>query len=402
MKSYDSNQKEIIMNNKPLEGIKVLDLGQGVAAPYCGLLLAQYGAEVIKVEPILGDWMRGLGKNWGGQTAYSIAYNIGKKGIAVDLKKAEGLKLILKIAKTCDVILENFRPGVVDRLGVGFEAIKALNPKILYVSVSGFGQNGPHSGRPGSDGVLQAFSGLVSINKDKDGFPHRVGTTIIDAITGLCSFQATSMALFGGVTEAKLLDISLLQSAGVLLMPNIADFHLSGGPPLALNPPAGTYRTSDGWIGVSIVKEKNFSDLCKLIGCEEVLLDVRFKTVENRAKNLNEITNLIQEKLIHQTTEKWALMFQQAGLLANAVNHFGDWLNDTHVKETGAYDLMDQPGVGDVPISRLPGGLKLQGVAPNIGTNTKNVMLDYGYSIDEIKQLNSDQVVFVPEFSENE
>ena len=125
---------------KPLQGIRVLDLGQGVAAPYCGLLMAQYGAEVIKVEPLNGDWMRGLGKNWNGQTAYSISYNLGKKGIAVDLKKEKGINLILKIAKTCDVVLENFRPGVVDRLGIGFNNIKALNDKVLYVSVSGFGQ----------------------------------------------------------------------------------------------------------------------------------------------------------------------------------------------------------------------------------------------------------------------
>ena len=147
---------------KPLQGIKVLDLGQGVAAPYCGLLMAQYGAEVIKVEPLNGDWMRGLGKNWKGQTAYSVTYNLGKKGIAVDLKKQEGINLILKIAETCDVVLENFRPGVVDRLGIGFSDIKALNDKVLYVSVSGFGQTGPYNQRPGSDGVLQAFSGSYS------------------------------------------------------------------------------------------------------------------------------------------------------------------------------------------------------------------------------------------------
>ena len=128
------------MNKKPLSGIKVLDIGQGVAAPYCGLLLAQYGAEVIKVEPINGDWARGLGAPKGDQTAYSIYYNLGKKGIAVDLKTKEGLDIILKIASNSDVVLENFRPGVVDRLGIGFKDIKALNSKVLYASVSGFGQ----------------------------------------------------------------------------------------------------------------------------------------------------------------------------------------------------------------------------------------------------------------------
>ena len=148
------------MNKKPLYGIKVLDLGQGVAAPYCGLLLAQYGAEVIKVEPINGDWARGLGAPKGDQTAYSIYYNLGKKGIAIDLKTKEGLDVILKLASNSDVVLENFRPGVVDRLGIGFEDVRALNSKVLYASVSGFGQTGPYSDRPGSDTVLQAFRDL--------------------------------------------------------------------------------------------------------------------------------------------------------------------------------------------------------------------------------------------------
>jgi crotonobetainyl-CoA:carnitine CoA-transferase CaiB-like acyl-CoA transferase len=384
---------------KPLQGIKVLDLGQGVAAPYCGLLMAQYGAEVIKVEPLNGDWMRGLGKNWKGQTAYSVTYNLGKKGIAVDLKKQEGINLILKIAETCDVVLENFRPGVVDRLGIGFSDIKAINDKVLYVSVSGFGQTGPYNERPGSDGVLQAFSGLVSINKDNKGFPHRVGTTVVDALTGLCTFQATSMALFGGITEAKFLDISLLQSAAVLLMPNIADFSLNQGPALALNPPAGTYKTKDGWFGVSIVKEQNFADLCRLIGVEEAISDERFKTSEKRAENITQITEIIQSKLKNKTSEYWDRAFKEAGLLANPVNDFGDWLDDEHVKAIEGYGIVEQPEVGKVPIARLPGGLKMDGIAPNIGSNTKDVMLEYGYSLDQVEQLNREKVVFAPELS---
>ena len=286
-------------------------------------------------------------------------------------------------------------------LGIGFEAIKGVNEKILYVSVSGFGQSGPYKNRPGSDTVLQAFSGLISINKGNDGSPHRVGTTIVDALTGLCTFQATSMALFGGVKEAQFLDISLLQSAGVLLMPNIADFDLSKGPAIALNPPAGTYKTKDGWFAVAIVKEQNFVDLCKLIGVEEVATDTRFNSSERRAKHLNDIMDIIQDKLKDKTTNYWESAFKEAGLLANPVNDFGHWLNDEHVKEIKGYDIKQQPEVGEIPITRLPGGHKLEGVAPNIGTDTKSVMLDYGYSSDEIIQLNKEKVIFVPEVSKD-
>ncbi len=385
------------MNPRPLSGIKVLDLGQGVAAPYCGLLLAQYGATVIKVEPILGDWMRGLGESWDQQTAYSIYYNLGKKGIAIDLKDAEGLEIVLQIATDCDVVLENFRPGVVDRLGIGFQKIKALNPKVLYASVSGFGQTGQNANRPGSDTVIQAFSGLISVNKDKDGMPQRVGTTIVDAITGLCTFQAVSMALFGGVDEAQFLDLSLLQSAGALLAPNILDFYLNKGPAIALNAPAGTYRTSDGWIAVTLVKEENFEALCHVIERPQLINDKRFSNFKLRATNLGAIRDLIQQCLQLKTTENWVKLFNDSGILASPINSFGDWLEDVHVKKTEAYSNILQPEVGDIPITRLPGGLELEGVAPGVGSDTREILMELGYSDSEIKRLSSRGIVLVPE-----
>jgi crotonobetainyl-CoA:carnitine CoA-transferase CaiB-like acyl-CoA transferase len=381
------------MTDKPLAGIRVLDLGQGVAAPYCGLLLAQYGAEVVKVEPLKGDWMRGLGETRGDQTAYSITYNWGKRGIALDLKDPRGLEIVRKIAARCDVVLENFRPGVVDRLGIGFEAVKALNAKILYVSVSGFGQTGPYVKRPGSDTVLQAFSGLVSINKDMEGRPHKVGTTMVDALTGICAFQAVSMALFGGVNEARLLDVSLLQSVALLLTPNIADYHLSGGPVPPLNAPAGTYQTTDGWIAVSLVKEENFKQLAEVVGLPGLPDDRRFASFRDRAANLPALVEILQERFSTATTSVWAERCAEAGILANQVNDCGDWLGDPQVKATQGYDMLEQPGVGQVPMPRLPGGVPFEGVSPGIGGNTRSLLVEHGYDTAEIKSLFDDGVV---------
>lgn len=381
------------MTDKPLAGIRVLDLGQGVAAPYCGLLLAQYGAHVVKVEPIAGDWMRGLGEARGDHTAYSITYNFGKHGIALDLKEPRGLEIVRRIAARSDVVLENFRPGVVDRLGIGFEDVKALNPKVLYASVSGFGQTGPYVKRPGSDTVLQAFSGLVSINKDMEGRPHKVGTTMVDALTGICAFQAVSMALFGGVKEARLLDISLLQSIAMLLTPNIADYHLSGGPVPPLNAPAGTYRTSDGWIAVSLVKEENFQQLSNVIELPDLPKDPRFGSFQSRAEHLGALIEILQARFETATTAVWAARCGEAGILANPVNDCGDWLNDSQVVATNAYDMLTQPGVGEVPVPRLPGGLPLTGVSPGIGADTRAVLADHGYGEYEITTLLCDGVV---------
>jgi len=384
---------ELRMTDKPLAGIRVLDLGQGVAAPYCGLLLAQYGAHVVKVEPIAGDWMRGLGEARGDHTAYSITYNFGKHGIALDLKDPRGLEITRRIAARSDVVLENFRPGVVDRLGIGFEDVKALNPKVLYASVSGFGQTGPYVKRPGSDTVLQAFSGLVAINKDMDGRPHKVGTTMVDALTGICAFQAVSMALFGGVKEARLLDVSLMQSIAMLLTPNIADYHLSGGPVPPLNAPAGTYRTTDGWIAVSLVKEENFQQLSNVVGLPDLPKDSRFGSFQSRAENLPALIEILQARFETESTAEWAARCGEAGILANPVNDCGDWLADPQVEATNGYDMLAQPGVGEVPVPRLPGGLPFAGVSPGIGADTRAVLADHGYTVDEVAALLRDGVV---------
>ena len=377
---------------KPLEGIRVLDLGQGVAAPYCGLLMAQYGAEVIKVEPLNGDWMRGLGKNWNGQTAYSISYNLGKKGIAVDLKKEKGINLILKIAKTCDVVLENFRPGVVDRLGIGFNDIKAVNDKVLYVSVSGFGQTGRYNDRPGSDGVLQAFSGLVSINKDKDGFPHRVGTTVIDSLTGLCTFQATSMALFGGVTKAQFLDISLLQSAGVLLMPNIADFYLSQGPAMALNPPAGTYKTKDGYICILPYTNKQWLNFFDIINKKNFKTDKRFSNIEARSRAINFLYKLIENNVKNKTNKQLCKLLKKNDIPHGVVNTLSSLKKDKHLKKVNFFRKVKHPSEGNLLIPDT--GIKINNKSlpirkhqPNLGENGKQILKEIGYGETEIKKI---------------
>ena len=200
----------------PFAGLKVVDLSQGVAGPYCGMLLAQYGADVIKVEPTgEGDWARTLGTRYGDQSAYSIPANLGKRSVALDLKSAQGKDVLWRLIAGADVLLEGFRPGVLDRLGFGYEAVSQREPRILYLSVSGFGQTGPFSGRPAMDPVLQAFTGLMLDNKGEDGIPHRVPFVVIDMSTALHAFQALSAALYARRDQprGRRIEVSLLQTA---------------------------------------------------------------------------------------------------------------------------------------------------------------------------------------------
>ncbi|HVH81435.1 MAG TPA: CoA transferase, partial [Stellaceae bacterium] len=214
-------------------GLRVLDLGQGIAAPYCAMLLAMHGAQVIKLEPPGGDWSRGLGKRYGDHTATSANFNRGKRGLALDLRTPKGRDIALALAKQADVVIEGFRPGVAARLGLGYEALHALNPRLIYVSISGFGQEGPYIGVACTDSVAQAFSGLAALNIGNDGAPHRVGAMIVDALTGLYAAQALGVTLYARERMGKgtQLELNLTQSAAAILGHKLAEHVLGDGNP---------------------------------------------------------------------------------------------------------------------------------------------------------------------------
>jgi crotonobetainyl-CoA:carnitine CoA-transferase CaiB-like acyl-CoA transferase len=223
-------------------GLRVLDLGQGVAAPYCAMLLAMQGAEVVKLEPPEGDWSRGLGTRYdGGHTAMSAHYNRGKESIALDLKAPAARVIASALADRADIVIEGFRPGVADRLGLGYPALAARNPRLLYLSVSGFGQDGPYAQLPCTDSVAQAFSGLMSVNLGNDGMPHRVGAIIVDTLTGLYAAQMLGVALYARERSGRgrRLEVSLTQCAAAILGHKLVEHVLEGGTPRALNIPTG-------------------------------------------------------------------------------------------------------------------------------------------------------------------
>src|SRR3954471_838951 len=305
----------------PYRGLRVVDFGQGIASPYCAMLLAAYGAEVTKVEPPEGDWSRYLGTTYGSHTALSAVYNRGKRSLCLDLKQRDGIRIARQLAGDCDVLIEGFRPGVAARLGLGYEALARDNPGLIYLSVSGFGQAGPYAKRPGSDSVAQAFSGLVSINVGNDRIPHRVGTTISDVATGVYAFQAIATALFAreSVGTGRWIDVNLAQSTAALLGHKAAEHILEGGAPRALNVPASTYQTTDGWMMVTLVNESQYKRLCTAIGREDLAIDPRFADFAARADHADALIAEMRGVFLTRATEAWLGLLHGADIIAERI-----------------------------------------------------------------------------------
>ncbi|WP_431017088.1 CaiB/BaiF CoA transferase family protein [Bradyrhizobium pachyrhizi] len=341
----------------PFRGLRVLDFGQGVASPYAGYLLAANGADVIKVEPPEGDWSRRLGTTYGSHSALSAVYNRGKRSLVLDLKKPEAIATARKLAATADVLVEGFRPGVMDRLGLGYDALSRDNSRLIYLSISGFGQDGPYAQRPCSDSVGQAFAGLVSVNVGADGIPHRVGATLSDVCTGLYGFQAVSTALFArnAVGNGRHIDVSLSQSTAALLGHKFAEHVLEGGAPRLLNVPAGSYRTSDGWIMVTLVTEAQYVRLCSALQREDLAKHPRFASFAMRADCASELAAELQKVFPTDTTASWLKRLHALDIIADRILSPSEWVANEQVEATRGSLCTVTPNVGDVVAARTPG-----------------------------------------------
>jgi crotonobetainyl-CoA:carnitine CoA-transferase CaiB-like acyl-CoA transferase len=390
------------MTDGAYSGLKVLDLGQGIAAPYCAMLLAMHGADVVKLEPPTGDWSRGLGKRYGDHTAMSAHFNRGKRGLALDLRAPAGRDIALALAKRADVVIEGFRPGVAARLGLGYEALSVLNPRLLYVSVSGFGQAGPHIGLPCTDSVAQAFSGLAAVNIGNDGGPHRVGAMIVDALTGLYAAQALGVALFARERTGKgaRLDLSLTQSAAAILGHKLAEHVLENGNPQIVNVPSGAHRTQDGWVMIALLREADFVRLVTALGAPELASDPRFNSFAARAANSPAIFAALGAIFARETTAHWLRVLRDADVLSDRINGFDNWLTDPHIVATGgAVDVTP----ADMPAFKVPRtpGISAEtdaamSTAPHIGEHSRAILAELGFDDAAITRLAAEKVVATP------
>jgi crotonobetainyl-CoA:carnitine CoA-transferase CaiB-like acyl-CoA transferase len=384
-------------------GLRVLDLGQGVAAPYCAMLLAMHGAEVVKIEPLTGDWSRGLGKRYGDHTAMSAHYNRGKRSVALDLKAPAARDIAVALATRADIVIEGFRPGVAARLGLGYEELRARNPRLLYLSVSGFGQEGPYVALPCTDSVAQAFSGLMSVNLGNDGAPHRVGAIVVDTLTGLYAAQALGVALYARERRGRgqRIEVSLAQCAAAILGHKLAEHVLESGAPRQLNVPTGAYRTRNGWIMVALVREEQYARLVDALGRPALAEDSRFADFAARAAHATALCDMVGTIFLNDTTERWLERLRAADILADRVNGFDDWLADPHVVATGGTVRVSQSEMGQFPTPRTPGvPLTVDAAmtpAPRIGEHGAVILRELGIDPAIISQLQAENILLIPE-----
>ena len=377
----------------PFKGLKVVDLSQGVAGPYCAMMLAQYGADVLKVEPTdTGDWSRALGTIYGDHTAYSIPANLGKRSIALDLKSDDGKALLWRMIAGADIFIQGFRPGVIGRLGFGYEAVSAKEPRILYVSVSGFGLTGPLSERPAMDPVLQAYTGLMAENRGEDGIPHRIPIISIDMSTAIYAFTAVSAALYARRDEpvGRHIEASLMQGGASLQVVRLVGSHLDGGAPRPVIAPSGIYQTEDGWLSITVVRPFEWDAYCKAIGRPDLGEDKRYKTNTEREPHTPELNAILRPLLRARPTAHWSAGLTEHRVMHEALNSYAEFLKQPHVTESGAvawtsHPHLDQP----IPLPNLIGLPPFQdgsarSVAPSKGEHSAAILREHGYSPEDI------------------
>ena len=388
--------------NAALEGIRVLDLSQGAAGPTCAMLLGDLGADVVKVEPPGGEWGRGLGPPFlGGTAAAFLGMNRNKRSIVVDLKQPGGPDLVLRLAETSDVGLESFRPGVADRLGIGYEHLSARNPLLVYAAVSAFGRDGPWRDRPGVDGIVQAMSGLMSVTGTADGPPVKVGVPAADMVGAYFASQAILAALF--VRErtgiAQRADVSLLEGLLAFQVVPLSMYLASEEPPARLGSaapyaaPNEAFPTQDGHVMVAAYTPERWERLCDILGSPELATDPRFDSNEKRVRDRPELREFLEPRFRTRTTAEWMQALGAADILCAPLLSYPGLLAEPHVRGSSALVAENHPGVGSVRTVGNPVHLSATPVASKRpapvapGEHTEEILGELGLAPEEVDAL---------------
>jgi formyl-CoA transferase len=394
-----------------LEGIKVLDLTNVLSGPFATLHLALLGAEVIKVEnPKDGDLARKLGivpeynKNLMG-TSF-LAQNANKKSVTLNTKSIEGKQIFKQLARDADVLVENFRPGVMDRLGLGYPVLSALNPKLIYCAISGFGQTGPDALKPAYDQIIQGLSGEMAVNGDERLSPLRTGFPVCDTVGGLNAAFALMAALYHRerTGEGQCLDISLLDSIMPLMGWVAANLLIGGKDPVPMGndnltaAPSGTFRTQDGFINIAANKQEQWEAVCDTLGLPGLKADPRFQERDTRKRNRKALTPLLEEELSKRPTAHWVEALNANDVPSGAILNLGDALRQPQVRHRGVLQKTEIPGVGPVEVFGLTALFEkcsgdVRTPPPALGQHNEEIYARIGLSAADLAGLKAKGVI---------
>jgi formyl-CoA transferase len=392
---------------KPLEGIRVIDFTQAMAAPFGTLNLADMGADVIKIEPpVTGEPTRDLASvRQNGHSATFMTMNRGKRGLTADLKRPEGVEIVRRLARTADVFVQNYRPGVADRLGLGWEALRAINPRLVYCSVSGFGSTGPYASRGGYDLIAQGMSGIISVTGD-EGAPAKSGVPLSDLCAGLFAAYGILCALRHRERTGvgQFVDTSLVEAAMALTVWEATEYWATGRSPRPLGSahrltaPYQALRASDGYFTVGANTDRLFEAFCRALGRLDLAEDSRFADRAARMEHRVALVEAIEKTTAGETRAHWLARLDAAGVPAGPINDYAEALADPHTRAREmVVDLM-HPGAGPikalgvpVKLSDTPGAVDRP--APLLGQHTAEILAELGYGPTEQQALRDQGIV---------
>ncbi|RPH73663.1 MAG: CoA transferase [Candidatus Rokuibacteriota bacterium] len=392
---------------RALDGLRVLDQTQVMAGPFCAMLLADMGADVIKIEPPGGETTRGMDLEVApGVSAPFLAVNRNKRGLVLDLKRTEGVALLKKLVATADVLVENYRPGVARRLGVDYATLAAINPCLIYCSISGFGQTGPYADRGGYDLIAQGMSGIMSATGSDGGAPVKVGVPITDLGAGLfavfgilCAVRARHLTGRGQLVDTSLFEAGLSLSAW-----EATEYWFTGQVPRGLgtahrlNAPYQAFRASDGHFTVGAANDTLFPRFCALLGLDHLVGDPRFDTVAHRLENRAQLESLIEAATVTQPRAHWLARCETAGVPAGPIYTVPEALDDPHARARGMVQELMHPQAGRVkglgnPVKMSVTPPVLGKAAPALGEDTDAILRELGLADGEIAALRDARVV---------
>lgn len=393
---------------KSLENLVVLDLTRVLAGPYASMMLADFGANVIKIEaPKVGDDSRAFGPFVGKESAYFMSLNRGKRSMTLNLKDPKAKEIFKDLVKKADVVLENYRPGTMEKLGLGYDVLKEINPKIIYTACSGFGHTGPYSAKPAYDVIVQGMGGIMSITGQENGEPTRVGASVGDVTAGLFATIGTMMALYTREVTGigQKVDVAMLDCQVAILENAIARYVTSGVAPQPIGnrhpsiTPFEAFKAKDGYIIIAVGNDRLWASFCDLIGKPEMIEDERFLTNPARTKNQKALKDILDTVFPAKTVDEWIAALDEAGIPCGPINTIDRVMNNVQVQARDMIVETNHPVAGKVKMAGVPIKMSetpgsVETAAPMLGQHTEEILSEMlGLSADQVAELKKQNVL---------